>query len=102
MTKVKLQATFKSTELVRKCLESYVTMYLPDELNSESRCELEFTSVGPTYNTFDGQDTTALVEFVVSCEEELQVAEDFLSDAIMDYMMDFGLTGKVHITEVTQ
>ena len=77
-------------------------MYLPDELNSESRCELEFTSVGPTFNTFDGQDTTALVQFVVGCDDEKQVAEDFLADTIMDYMMDFGLTGKVHITEVTQ
>ncbi len=102
MNTVRLQATFKSTELVRKCIESYVTTYLPDELDSQSRCEIEFTSIGPTYNTFDGVDTTALVEFVVGCDEEKQVAEDFLSDAIMDYMMDFGLTGKVHITELTQ
>ena len=102
MNNVRLQATFKSTELVRKCLESYVTMYLPDELDSDSRCEIEFTSVGPTFDTFDGQDTTAIVEFTVGCEEEKQAAEGFLSDAIMDYMMDFGLTGKVHITEVTQ
>ncbi len=102
MSTVRLQATFKSTELVRKCIESYVTTYLPDELDSDSSCELQFTSVGPIYNTFDGEDTTAIVEFVVGCDEEKQVAEDFLADAIMDYMMDFGLTGKVHITEVTQ
>ena len=102
MNTVRLQATFKSTELVRKCIESYVTTYLPDELDSDSRCKIEFTSIGPTYNTFDGEDTTALVEFVVGCDEEKQVAENFLADVIMDYMMDFGLTGKVHITEVTQ
>ena len=102
MNNVRLQATFKSTELVRKCLESYVITYLPDEIGNDISCEIEFTSVGPTFNTFDGQDTTAIVEFVVGCEEEKQAVEGFLSDAIMDYMMDFGLTGKVHITEVTQ
>ena len=102
MNNITLQLTFKSTELVRKCIESYVTTYLPDELDSDSRCKIEFTSIGETINTFDGEDTTALVEFVVGSEEEKQVAEDFLADAIMDYMMDFSLTGKVNITEVTQ
>jgi hypothetical protein len=99
---ITLQATFKSNELVRNCLESYVTTYLPDELDSDSSCDIEFTSIGETVNSFDGEDTTALVEFVVGSEEEKQVAEDFLADVIMDYMMDFSLTGKVNITEVTQ
>ena len=102
MNTVRLQVTFKSTELVRKCIESYVTTYLPDELDSDSRCKIEFTSIGETINSFDGEDTTALVEFVVGSDDEKQVVEDFLSNVIMDYMMDFSLTGKVNITEVTQ
>lgn len=95
MNNITLQATFKSNELVRNCLESYVTTYLPDELDSDSSCDIEFTSI-------NGEDTTALVEFTVGNDDELQVAEDFLANSIMDYMMDFGLTGKVNITEVTQ